>query len=683
MPNRLAYETSPYLLQHAHNPVDWYPWGEEALARARAENRPIFLSVGYAACHWCHVMERESFEDEDTAALLNQAFVSIKVDREERPDLDAIYMQAVVAMTGRGGWPMSVWLTPQAVPFFGGTYFPDRPRQRLPSFRQVLEAVAEAWRNHSQEITASADDTLARLAPVRIPAAPAETALDPEKAAEAVRRAATTFDWTNGGWGEAPKFPQPMPVESLLRHHVRTGEPTSIRMVHATLRAMALSGLCDQLGGGFHRYATDAVWLVPHFEKMLYDNAQLARVYLHAWQLTGEPLYRRTAVETLDYVAGEMTHPQGGFFSSQDADSEGEEGRYFVWTPAQVEAVLGRDSDLSHLAVAAFGITEQGNFEGSTVLHLPSDWVEVLDGWPAEIREVRTHLLAAREERVKPARDEKVLTAWNGLMLAAFAEAALALDRADYRETAERNADFVLRELRTAEGRLLRSWKDGSARIAAYLQDYTHLADGLLALYQLSFEDRWFEAARDLLDVVLTHFPAPEGGFFDTPDDHEALITRPRDLQDNAVPSGNAMAAQVLLRLAALTGQSRYSDAAEGALAGMAGMAAQHPVGFGQWLAVLELVLGPRIEVAVVGEGEDPGTRALLQAAREGFRPFQVTAFRNRGSGSPVPLLAGRKPSSGAPAAWVCTDGRCLAPVTTADALRQALLAPATEFVSE
>ena len=671
MPNRLASESSPYLLQHAHNPVDWYPWGDEALARARDENLPIFLSIGYAACHWCHVMERESFEDEATAALMNEHYVCIKVDREERPDLDAIYMQAVVSLTGRGGWPMSVWLTPEGVPFYGGTYFPNVPRFGMPSFGQVLSALAETWQAQPDEVRRSSNQMRAILQRATVPLQPTGGPLDPALVDQAVLDLSDGFDWEHGGWGGAPKFPQPMLIEFLLHHHARTGSELSRRLFSHALTSMAEGGIYDQLGGGFHRYSTDDVWLVPHFEKMLYDNSQLARAYLHAWQATGDPLYRRVTEETLDYVTREMTGPEGGFYSTQDADSEGVEGKFFVWSSDEIEEVLG---DAASVFMDAYGVTPGGNFEGLNILHVARDGEDPprgrsASGVAADLAASRCRLFQARETRVKPGRDEKVLAAWNGLMLATFAEAARVLGRPDYLETAQRNADFVLGALRTPDGRMLRTWRDGRAKLTGYLEDYSHLAEGLLTLYQADFDPRWFVAARDLADQMLARFPADDGGFYDTADDHEHLVTRPRDLQDNAIPSGNAMAVTVLLRLAALTGDARYADTAESALGGVEDMLRRHPTALGQWLTAYEIATGPRAEVAIVGNPEDAGTQSMLRTAFGRFRPHQMVALGRPGVASPVPLLEGREPVTGHPTAWVCRGFACRTPVTEAKAL--------------
>jgi len=696
MANRLAQETSPYLLQHADNPVDWYPWGPQALARARAERKPIFLSIGYAACHWCHVMEHESFEDEATARFLNEHFVPIKVDREERPDLDAIYMDAVQAMTGHGGWPMSVFLTPDGKPFYGGTYFPNARRYGMPSFRDVLEGLAEAWAERREEAEGSAERIAAAMAAgqgARVAAGPEGRAPDADPlhpgildAAEA--RLAETFDRVNGSWGGAPKFPQPMALEFLLRRAVGTDDAGArqpdddprrtrlLRMVTKTLDAMASGGIHDQLGGGFHRYSTDEVWLVPHFEKMLYDNAQLARVYLHAWQVTGEPRYRDVVESTIDYVAREITLPEGGFAASQDADSEGEEGRFYVWTLAEVEEVLGADVALF---VTAYDVRKIGNWEGRTILRRVRSDAELAVGSdapaiPERLARERRKLLEARDARVRPARDDKALASWNGLMLAAVAEAARVLDRADYLALAERNAAFLLAQLRTPEGRLRRSWKDDRASLNGYLEDYANLAEGLLTLYETTFEPRWFAGARELMDQVLVHFADPDGGFFDTSDDHEALVARPRGLQDNAVPSGNAMAATVLLKLAAFTGEGRYRDAAEAALGTVVPYLGRYPTGFAQWLSALDFALAPVREIAIAVSdaspaAEEPGGRDLLSVVRSGFRPHQVVASGSPEAGAIVPLLRERSPLDGRPTAYVCRGFACELPVTDAAAL--------------
>ena len=666
MSNRLAGETSPYLLQHADNPVDWYPWGEEALETARREDKPIFLSIGYAACHWCHVMAHESFEDDETAAILNEGFVNIKVDREERPDLDHIYMSAVQALTGRGGWPLSVFLTPEGKPFFGGTYFPHKPRYGMTAFTDVLAKILDAWQNRRDEVEHSGEQLLEWLQ--REPGVPGAKGEELDEAAlsAAVSNLAEAYDSQHGGWGRAPKFPQPMIIEFLLRYSTSTGSQHALRMAVDTLNAMARGGMYDQLGGGFHRYSVDERWLVPHFEKMLYDNAQLARVYLHAWQMTGEPFFRTIAQETLDYVLREMTDPAGGWYASQDADSEGEEGKFFVWTPEEIREVLGDDAEEF---MRVYGVTAEGNFEGSNILSLVGTIEEREALAPA-----RQKLLARREGRIRPAQDDKVLTAWNGLMLAAMAEAGRAIDDERYREAAERNAAFVLRNLRQENSRLLRTWRADQAKLNGYLEDYAYLIEGLLELYQTTFEPRWFVAAGELADAMIAHFQAPERGFFDTSDDHETLISRPRDLQDNATPSGNAMAVTVLYKLASLTKNQQYVDIARDALAPMQPTMSQYPTGFGQWLQALTYALSEPREIAIVGEPDAEDTQALLEVVRSGYRPFHVVALAGPSAQPPaVPLLQGRGLVNGRATVYVCRDFVCQTPLTDPEKLRAQL----------
>ncbi len=660
MTNRLIHESSPYLRQHADNPVDWYPWGDEALQKARREDKPIFLSIGYAACHWCHVMAHESFENPATAAILNQHFVSIKVDREERPDLDRIYMSAVQALTGSGGWPMSVFLTPDGQPFYGGTYFPPTPRYGMPAFADVLRAVAEAWRDRRADLldgSAHLTDAIRR----QLTDLPTPQALKKATLPLAVQSLRESFDPVHGGWGDAPKFPQPMVLEFLLRYHHATGDSPSLRMVTQTLEAMARGGIYDQLGGGFHRYAVDAHWLTPHFEKMLYDNAQLARVYLHAAQVTGNPLFAAVAQETFDYVLREMSDPAGGFYATQDAESEGEEGRFFLWTFDEVRAALGQEADRF---ITAYGVTREGNFEGKNILTLSTTFEE-----RQALADVRRRLFVLRRQRVHPARDEKVLASWNGLMLAAFAEAARAWRRDDYRQAAERAGDFLLGHLRDGEGRLWHVWSEGRIRVRGQLEDYAHVIAGLIELYQTTFQTRWYTAARELAETMLARFAAPVG-FFDTADDDELLIVRPRDVYDNATPSGNAMAATVLLKLAGLAVEPRYADRAQHSLEAIQEWIGRYPLGFGQWLVALDYALSRPREIAIVGAPDAEDTRALVEQAMAGFRPHQVVAV---GLTEDVPLLGRRSPIGGAAAAYICREGTCGMPLTDPAALEAAL----------
>ena len=671
MPNRLAGETSPYLLQHAHNPVDWYPWGPEALARARELDRPIFLSIGYAACHWCHVMERESFEDAATAADLNRDFVAIKVDREERPDLDEVYMGAVQAMTGQGGWPMSVFLTPDGKPFYGGTYFPPEPHHGLPSFRQVLAGAARAWREQRLEVVAAGQRLVDALVQQnRLPTdGPAPTSALVAGAVDALR---ARFDTLNGSWGGAPKFPQPMTLDFLLRRMAaRDARPTT--MVRHTLDRMADGGIRDQLGGGFHRYATDPIWLVPHFEQMLYDNAQLARTYLRAWAVTGEARYREVAIGVLDYLLRELHRDDGTFAASQDADTDGVEGATFTWTAAEIRDVLGDDAPLF---TATYGVRDEGNWEGRTILSrlqpAAAEDGTVDPGREARLAASRARLLDRRAGRPQPARDDKALAAWNGLAIGALADAGRLIggDAGDrYRAAAVAAAEAILAGLLRPDGRLGRSWKDGRASGEGILEDYADLADGLLALYEATFDERWFVTARDLADTILDHFADPAGGFFDTADDHETLVTRPKDPQDNATPAGGSMATLVLLRLAALTGEARYRAAADRALATVTSFLERYPTGFANWLSAAQLAVEGIVELAIIGDPADPATIALLETARGGGRADLVVAVSAEPETSTIPLLAGRTAIGGRPTAYVCRDFACRLPVTEPAAL--------------
>jgi uncharacterized protein YyaL (SSP411 family) len=686
MPNRLAGETSPYLLQHANNPVDWSPWGPEALARAKLLDRPIFLSIGYAACHWCHVMERESFEDEVTARYLNDRFVSIKVDREERPDLDQVYMSAVQAMTGGGGWPMSVFLTPEGKPFYGGTYFPDEPRHGIPSFRQVLEGVDLAWREQRAEVEAAGVRIVAGL----VEQARLEGGEDdptPSQLEAATSMIEASFDPANGGWGRAPKFPQPMTIEFLLRRHLATGDVRPLAIARRSLDAMADGGIHDQLGGGFHRYSTDARWLVPHFEQMLYDNAQLARVYLHAWQVTGDDRYRDVAIGTLDYLIRELTTVDGAFAASQDADTDGVEGATFVWTIEEIREVLGAEAALFE---TAYGVTEDGNWEGRAILSRVTADADLAARFAlsegevaARLGDARRRLHERRIARPQPARDGKALAAWNGLAIAAFADASMAVEASDpvaaagYRAAAERAAGTIVGGLLASDGSLARSWKDGRAVGNGVLEDYTHLAEGLLALYEATLDERWFGTSRTLMDRVLARFADPAGGFFDTSDDHEHLVTRPKDVQDNAVPSGNAVAAEVLLRLHAWTGEAAYRAAAEGAIRTVVPFVTRYATGFARWLSAMDLSLAPVVEIAVVGGADDPGALALLAETRRGYRPNQVIAASADPDGSVVALLHDRLAIEGQPTAYVCRRFVCRLPATSPEMLRRQLEEPA------
>ena len=657
--NKLIDETSPYLLQHAHNPVEWYPWGDEAFARAKAEDRPVLVSIGYSACHWCHVMEHESFEDEGVAAIQNEHFINIKVDMEERPDVDQIYMNFVQLTTGRGGWPMNVFLTPDKKPFYGGTYFPPNPRYGMPSWSQILMSIAEAYRERRDELEHSANEMVAELQRMSIVEA-ARGGLSTEILDTAFASFSRTFDAVNGGFGSAPKFPQAMSLEFLLRHHHRTGDERALQIVTHTLDKMARGGIYDQLGGGFHRYAVDAIWLVPHFEKMLYDNAQLARVYLHAYQVTGNEFYKRIAVETLEYVRREMLDGSGGVYSTQDADSEGEEGKFFVWTPEEIEEVIGKDD--ARVLCEYYDVTAAGNFEGKNIPNVKNP-VATAPGSDARLR-----LFQTREKRVRPGRDEKVLTAWNGLMLAAFADAAAVLGSDEYLDIAKRNAEFILRELQV-DSRLLRTWKDGRAKLNGYVEDYANVADGLIALYEACGEVRYLTEAKRLVEVLIDEFWDEEnGGFYFTSNDHEELVIRNKDFYDNATPSGNSVAADVLLRFAKLTGDEKYERYAVNVLRLAASQLRRYPQGFGRALSALEFHLADTKEIAVIG----PRGNELEQYLKRQYRPNAVLAFSDDPvrDADAVPLLKDRQGTDGKPTAYVCENFVCRRPVTEPDELR-------------
>ena len=676
MPNRLIDETSPYLLQHAHNPVDWYPWGEEALSRARNEDKPILLSIGYSACHWCHVMERESFENDAIAEIMNRHFINIKVDREERPDLDAVYMEAVQMLTGSGGWPMTVFLTPDCKPFYGGTYFPPVDRHNMPGFPRLLETVAQAYRNsHSeiQRVTGQLTEQMGRTANMPRGAG----ALDESILHNAYNQLATNFDYQNGGVGSAPKFPQAMTLEILLRYYAHGHNDRALTMLDLTLEKMARGGIYDQIAGGFHRYSTDTYWLVPHFEKMLYDNALLSRLYLHAWLATGRALYRRITEETLDYVLREMTGEHGGFFSATDADSEGEEGKFFVWSPQEIEAVLG--SEEAALFNAFFGVTQRGNFEGKSILNIPvkaADFAE-RQGIPLErlvdvINRGKEALRLAREEREHPLLDDKALASWNGLMLRAFAEAGAALERQDYLDAAAQSAAFLLEEMRP-EGHLLRSFREGQAKLPGFLEDYSFVADGLLSLYEATFERRWLDSAVDLADEMISLFwDEPQGCFYDTGRSHEQLVVRPRDVFDNAQPCGGSVASDLLLRLSVMTGNEDYADKAITPLRTLAEMMGRAPAGTGRWIAALDFYLSTPKEVAIIGEPDNPAMSALLREVNGRYLPNRVLAGASgeqAAASSGLPLLEGRGMVDGKPTAYVCENYACQLPVTDREAL--------------
>ena len=678
MSNLLANATSPYLLQHADNPVHWHEWNDEAIAKAKAEDKPIFLSIGYAACHWCHVMAHESFEDEAIAEIMNEHFINIKVDREERPDIDSIYMKAVIALTQRGGWPMSVFLTPELKPFYGGTYFPPVPRYQMPSFPQILTGIAATWKDDRAQIN-DVSSQLTRQIQTEASMTSNKKSITPEQIETARQRLNETYDWENGGWGAAPKFPQAMAIEFMLRDtEAYTGSSTPL---HA-LDAMSRGGIYDVVGGGFSRYSTDASWLTPHFEKMTYDNALLARAYLHAWQITGKPHYRQICEETLNFVAREMLDEQGGFYSSLDADSEGVEGKFYVWTKSEVEEILKDDYTLFG---AAYEVSAQGNWEGKTILQRTVDDLTLAARFaldpeevPVKLAECHKKLLDARNKRIRPGTDDKVLTEWNGLMLIAFAEAARVLANEDYLDIAQKNADFLLTALRP-DGQLRRAWREGKVGSEVFLADYAALILGLLELYQTDFNNRWFTAARELVDEMIQKFSDSEGGFFDTTQESaktSSLPLRPKELQDNAIPSGNALAVEALLKLDAFVGSSDYRKRAEEALGLVSDFVTMYPTAFAQWLSGADFALHNVTQVAVVGNAGRDETKALLAEIRSSYRPNMVVAA------SPVPipedapaLLENRKLKNDIPTAYICKGFSCKLPVNTPKQLSEQLRA--------
>ncbi len=668
MPNKLINENSPYLLQHAHNPVDWYPWGKEALEKAKSENKPIFLSIGYAACHWCHVMEHESFENPETAALMNEHFINIKVDREERPDLDSIYMQATVAMTDSGGWPMSVFLTPDLRPYYAGTYFPPVRRYNMPAFKDVLTGLANAWLNDKEEVDRVGNQILNHIQPQLQTNKNSDTFTS--KTLEALTNSILkSYDWGFGGWGDAPKFPQPMTIEYLLRQAL-VDSPRQEQILKAcrhVLDEMSRGGMYDVIGGGFSRYSVDKFWRTPHFEKMLYDNAQLALAYLHGYLVTGEVRYRQICEETLDFILREMTHPQGGFYSSLDADSEGVEGKFYVWTHDEIQNILGPDFEFFK---TAYGITPEGNWEGNTILHRELNDAALATRFkldpktvPVKLADSHSKLLTVRNTRIRPGTDDKVLVMWNALALSAFAEAGRYLNRQDYLDAAIRNARFLMDNLYIND-RLFRSWREGQAKHNAYLEDHAGLAHAFLALYQSDPDPAWYATALKLGDEMVAHFTDLHGGFFDTRDDHETLLIRPKDIQDNATPSGNALAATTLLELSAYGDRNEWRSVAEDMLGSAQETIMRYPTAFAQWLCAADFAVGPTHEVAIIGNPNDPKTQEFLKTLWKTFRPRQVTAIS---AYPPEPrasaLLRDRPMINGQPTAYVCQNFVCLQPV--------------------
>jgi uncharacterized protein len=686
MPNRLAHESSPYLLQHRDNPVDWHPWGEEALAKARREEKPIFLSIGYSACHWCHVMAHESFENEAIARELNENFVPIKVDREERPDLDQIYMNAVQMLTGHGGWPMSVFLTPDLKPFYGGTYWPPHSSRGMPGFDQIIAAVNDAWKNRRQQALDAAEQLTAELQNVGAMAGGAAPALDIDLIDTAVTQLRRSFDNTYGGFGQAPKFPHPMDLQLLVREADRTAQQGPLDMVRLTLDRMAAGGIYDHLGGGFARYSVDARWLVPHFEKMLYDNALLASAYLNAYLVTGDGNYARVLRETLDYIIRDMTDPAGGFYSTEDADSEGHEGLFYTWTREEIEAVLGKERGATFCRV--YDVSDVGNFESRNILNLPKTVEQCAailhrdpDELAAELADGREKLFIARENRVRPNRDDKVIVAWNGLMIDAMARAGAGLNEPEYVITADEVASFIVSKMRRDDGRLLHSWRNGQAKLDAYLDDYAALSNGLVSLYEANFKERWIDEAVRLMDIVLEKFADPVGGFFYTASDHEQLITRTKELTDSSIPSGNALAANALLRLGRLLGRNDYLDAAEQTLSASAPVMQRAPMAAGQMLLALDFYLGPASELVLVGDMSRDDTKQAIAAIHRQYLPrtvFTARDQRSKETGSAKSkylneIFAGKESSDGQPALYVCHNFACQAPAVGLQAIESQL----------
>jgi uncharacterized protein YyaL (SSP411 family) len=679
MANRLASESSPYLLQHAGNPVDWYPWGSEALSRALAEDRPILLSIGYSSCHWCHVMERESFEDDSVAAYMNETFVNIKVDREERPDLDQVYMRAVQAMTGQGGWPLTVFLTPEGEPFYGGTYFPPTPRHGMPSFRQVLEATARAYRDRPEQVRrGSAELRVALRKGVQDGEGEGPTGLAlVDRALDVMAR---QFDASNGGFGAAPKFPQPVTLEVLLRHHARTGSDHALHMALHTLRRMAAGGIRDHLGGGFHRYSVDAGWRVPHFEKMLYDNALLARIYLDAYKLTGAGDLRDVAEETLDYILADMRDPDGGFYSARDADSEGREGVFYLWSLDEVLEVLGEGD--GRLLARAHGVTREGNFEGHNILWIPNDLEQVArsEGLTDEelhrsLADARARLREARDAREAPFRDEKILVGWNGMTIRSLAEAGSCLGREDYLAAASRGAEFILANLRPA-GRLLHTFKDARAKVHGFLEDHAALGNALVSLHEATLRPEWLEEARWCCEQILERFwDSAAGLLYETPHDGEELFLRPRDPMDNATPSGNSLAAELFLRAGRIFDEERYRTVATRVTEREGAAMARFPTAFGRLLSAVDRAHAPSLEVAILGHPDHPDTRALLSTVARTYQRGLVLVGADPAKGMmPIPLLKGRDQIDGRPTAYLCRSYVCQTPVTEPERLEQQLV---------
>jgi len=677
--NRLIHETSPYLLQHAHNPVDWYPWSEEAFEKAKKENKPVLLSIGYSACHWCHVMERESFENEKIAALMNELFVNIKVDREERPDLDEIYMNAVQMLTGRGGWPMTMFLTPEGKPFYGGTYFPPEDRQGMPGFPRILQGVAQAYRERPADVEKSVAQILETLHHMA-ESQPSEKDFAPGIIAESCEKIARAYDSENGGLGQAPKFPNPGVYELFLRYYSESGDERYLTMVAQTLSKMAQGGIYDHVGGGFHRYSVDAKWLVPHFEKMLYDNAQLLRIYSQAYLITREPLYKTVVEESARYLLREMHQPEGGFYSTQDADSEGEEGKFFVWTLAEIDALLGAED--GEVFARMYDVTEEGNFEEKNILH-PILTVDQASKFfrkekseiEALIARTKEKLFTAREKRIKPFRDEKIIAAWNGLLLSGLAEAIKITGASSCLEASRRTVEFIFGRM-FRDGYLLHVYKDGQAKLRGYLDDYAFVALGLLDLYEVLLDRSLIDRAMELADIMLREFwDERGGGLFYTGKSHQPLISRAKPVFDASIPSGNAIAAQLLLRLYHLVGAEEYHTRAETILRSYYDAMVSQPFGFAHMLCALDQYLHPAKEIVIVGERSDARTTDLIKEIHSLYLPNKAVLIFAPGESleKVSPLMVGKQQIDGRPTAYVCQNFTCSAPVTSWAELKRLL----------
>ena len=679
MSNRLANESSPYLLQHKDNPVDWHPWGEEALSLSKEQDKPIFLSIGYSACHWCHVMEHESFENDQIAEMLNDKFICIKVDREERPDLDQIYMNAVQILTGRGGWPMSVFLTPELKPFYGGTYWPPTAGRGMPGFDQIIEAVDDAWKNRREQALKTASELTDHLQQINDQAGDQQTELDEQLLTAATAKLERIFDFRHGGFGSAPKFPHSMDLQLLLRVWRRTGREGVLDMVKLNLDKMAHGGIYDHLAGGFARYSVDEHWLVPHFEKMLYDNALLTNAYLDGFLATGDQQYARIVRETLDYILNYMTDAEGGFHSTEDADSEGEEGKFYVWTPQEVKQVLGEEKGEQFCYV--YDVSDDGNFEGQNILNLPKTLAQCatlkglnLEELESELAESRAKLLQVRDRRVRPGKDDKILVSWNALMIDAMARAAGVLEEPRYLEAASHATEFILQRMRREDGRLLHTCRGGEAKLDGYLDDYTYLINALVSLYEASFDEKWIDEAVKLADIVLGHFSdSASGGFFYTSDDHEKLIARNKDVQDSSVPSGNSMTATALFRLGKLCGRQDFVESARKTVVMAMPMMQQSPTATGQMLIAADMLIGPFHEIVIVGDRNDKATSATIHELRRRYIPNHVAACREKvaapsTSENLTEIFSGKLTTDKTPAVYVCEDFACQAPVFGHDA---------------